>query len=355
MLAVVYHGPQDLRLEEIKIPIPVPGEILIKVEAACICGTDLRIYQGSHRKFPPGTVRIPGHEVAGRITKLGKGVKGYLEGQPVFIAPNWGCGHCWQCVRGKNNLCATYDAIGVTVNGAFAEYLLIPAPAVDQGNVITLTSNVDFVHAALIEPLACVLHGQDALDIEPGETVLIMGAGPIGILHIKLARFRGAAKVFVSEPEPNRLNKALQMGADNGINPLTHNMAAFINEETQGNGVDIIIVAAPIHSAMEQAVHLARIGGRINLFGGLPKDNPMIQIDTNQVHYKELRVTGTTACSTADCQRAADLVNAKLIPLGDLVDQRFPLSQANKAFQVAGDRQALKVALIPSDDQKKEL
>lgn len=347
MLAAVYHGPNDLRVEEVPVPTIGPGELLIRTLTASICGTDLRIFHGGHRMFPDGTVRIPGHEVVGTIAEIGSGVDGYCVGQRVFVAPNMGCGHCRECVQGKNNLCANYDAIGVTIDGGFAEYLRVPANAVQQGNIIPISESVDPAVAALMEPFACVLRGQNALQIRPGEVVLVMGAGPIGVMHTKLARLRGAGRVIVSEPIPNRAEQARRMGAHRVVNPMAENLRLVLDEESGGRGADVIIVAAPVHAAQESAVDLAAIGGRINFFGGLPKDRPAVQLNTNQVHYKELVLTGTTACSTADCWQAAEIVNAGLIDLSDLVSRRFPLKDAVAAFGLAEDRESLKIVLEP--------
>jgi L-iditol 2-dehydrogenase len=347
MLAAVYHGPQDLRIQDVPVPVIGSGEILIRVLDASICGTDLRIYHGNHRKYPPGTVRIPGHEVVGTIAEIGAGVGGYTIGQRVFVAPNMGCGHCRECTAGRNNLCANYDAVGVTLDGGFAEYMRVPANSVWQGNVIPIQDAVDPAVAALVEPLACVLRGQNALHIQPGEVVLVMGAGPIGVMHVKLARLRGAGRVIVSEPLPDRAAQAGRMGADRVVIPTQESLKEIVAAETGGRGADVVIVAAPVHAAQESAIDLAAIGGRINLFGGLPTDRPYIQLDSNRVHYKELVVTGTTACSTADCRQATDIVNAGLVDLSDLVSRRFPLAEAVRAFAAAEDRKSLKIVLEP--------
>ena len=347
MLAVVYHGPNDLRVEEVPVPVINPSELLIKVLAASICGTDLRIYHGNHRMYPPGTVRIPGHEVVGTIVETGKALSGFTIGERVFIAPNMGCGHCAQCVSGNNNLCATYDALGVTVDGGFAEYMRVPANAIQQGDVIRVSEAVDPAVAALMEPFACVLRGQNALSIKPGEVVLVIGAGPIGVMHTKLAKVRGVGRVIVSEPLPDRAEQASHMGADRVVNPTEENLQEVLNQESQGRGADVIIVAAPVHAAQESALTLAAIGGRINFFGGLPKDRPTINFDSNLVHYKELVITGTTACSTNDCWQATQIVNSGLIDLSDLVSQRYPLKDAVKAFAAAEDRKSLKIVLEP--------
>ncbi len=347
MLAAVYHGPNDLRVEDVPVPAIGMGEILVKVVSASICGTDLRIFHGNHRMYQPGTVRIPGHEVVGSIAALGSGVDNYSIGQRVFCAPNTGCGHCQQCITGNNNLCANYDAIGVTSDGGFAEYVRIPANSVRQGNVIPISESVDPAVAALMEPFACVLRGQNALHMKPGEVVLVMGAGPIGVMHAKLAKARGAGRVIVSEPIPERAVQARRMGADRVVDPGAEDLRTVLNDESQGRGADVIIVAAPAHAAQESALELAAISGRINFFGGLPKDRPTINFDSNLVHYKELLITATTACSTADCWQATQIVNSGLVDLSEVVSQRFPLKDALTAFAAAEDRKSLKVVLEP--------
>jgi len=347
MKAAVYHGPEDLRVEDLPKPDPGDRELLLKVQSASICGTDMRIFHGQHRMYPEGTTRIPGHEVVGTIAETGKRLQGFKKGQKVFIAPNMGCGHCDQCISGNNNLCKDYDAFGVTINGGFAEFMLIPEQAVRQGNIIPVDDAVDPAVAALLEPFACVLRGHNAVNIQPGDIVLVIGAGPIGLMHTKLAKVRGAGLVIVSEPMPARADQAKTSGANFTINPLEQDLESRIMEITKNHGADVIITAAPVHKAQEDALSVAAIGGRVNFFGGLPKDNPTIQFNSNLVHYKELIITGTTACSTADCWQASRLVNQGLIDLSDLVSQRFNLDQAQEAFASAENRNALKIVIEP--------
>jgi L-iditol 2-dehydrogenase len=347
MLAAVYHGPGDLRLEQVPLPQIGPDEALVKVLNASICGTDLRIYHGAHRKYPPGTVRIPGHETVGVIAELGKNVHGLEKGQRVFVAPNTGCGHCAQCISGNNNLCADYQAIGITIDGAFAEYVRIPAAAVFQGNLMPVREDLDPAVAALAEPFACVVRGQNALHIRPGEVVLVMGAGPIGIMHLLLARLRGAGRLLVSDLIPDRLSQAIALGADRAIDLNHEDQAQVVFAESNGQGADAVIVATPAHQAQEAALQLAAYRGRINFFGGLPKDRPTIHFDSNLVHYKELLVTGTTACSTQDCRQAAAIVNSGRVDLAPLISARFPLENALQAFAEAENRRALKVVINP--------
>jgi len=347
MLAAVYYGPDDLRVEQYPRPVTGSGDALVKVIQSGICATDLRILHGEHRKFPPGTIRIPGHEVVGEIVELGELVKGSQVGQLVFIAPNFGCGYCRQCITGNNNRCANYGALGITIDGSFAEFMRVPQAAIRQGNLIPLETHIDPASAALIEPFACVYRGQEALKIRPGENVVIMGAGPIGVMHLLLAKLRGAGKVIVSEPIPERARIARDTGASLVVNPAAEDLATIIRHETKGEGADVVIVAVPSHQAQKESIGLAAIGGRINFFGGLPKDNHVIQLNSNLVHYNELVLSGTTACSSSDCRQAAEFVNAGLIDLSRLVSAHYPLKDAHQALQLAESGKALKVIIEP--------
>lgn len=348
MLAAVYHGPHDLRVENVPIPAIGPDEVLLRVLRANICGTDLRILRGGHRKFPPGTARIPGHEVVGEVAAVGSTVsEAYPIGRRLFVAPNMGRGDSRETISGNNNLDPEYEAIGITMDGAFAEYMRVPALAIRQGNLMPAAEGVDPAVAALIEPLACVWRGQTKIAVGAGDVVLVMGAGPIGVLHVMLARLRGATRIIVSEPAAARRNQALALGADAVVDPLNEDLAAVIAAESGERGADVIITAAPVKALQEQALELAAMGGRINFFGGLSKDDPFIHFNSNTVHYKELIVTGTTACSTYDCLRSAEIVNSGRLDLSPLITSAFPLAEANAAFAAAADGRNLRVTLIP--------
>ena len=348
MIAAVYHGPEDLRVEQFPTPSAGPGEVVLRVDYASICATDLRILQGAHRKYGPGTVRVPGHEVVGTVVELGKGANhSYRPGQRVFVAPNVGCGRCLQCAQGQNNLCANYDALGITLDGAFAEFMRVPAPFLQQGNLIPFDEALDGAAVALAEPFACVLHGQQALRIRSEDTVLIMGAGPIGIMHVLAARAAGAKKILVSEQAPERIQKAISAGADRVANFRKEPLADIVCAETNGHGADVIIVAVAIREAMETAPALAAIGGRINLFAGLPSGDTAIALDANLIHYKELVVTGTTACSTEDCRRSIGLISSGKTDLRGLISERYRLDQVMEAFRAVRGGRVLKVVLQP--------
>lgn len=348
MTAAVYRRPGELDVEQRAVPDIGPDEALLRVGGAGICGTDLRIFHGQHRKYPPGVTRVPGHEVAGDVVEVGANVKGLTVGDRVFVAPNVGCGHCRQCTTGNVNRCPDYEALGVTMDGAFAEYVRIPAAAVRQGNLIPIDQDADPAVAALIEPFACVLRGQRAVSIRPGDVILVIGAGPIGVMHVMLAGVQGAAHIISSEYVAQRLAQAERAGADTVVDAQEENLAAVVEDVTRGAGTDVVIVAAPAHAAQAEALQLAAVGGRINFFGGLPKDRPTVELDSNLIHYKELIVTGTTGSTNEDCRRAAALLSSGRVDLATLVTARFPLQQANEAFQVAEDRQSMKVVFEPS-------
>jgi len=354
MLAAVYHGPQDLRVEELQIPSIADGEMLLRVECASICATDLRIIQGSHRKFGPGTVRVPGHEIVGTLAEVGTKVKGYRVDDRVFIAPNVGCGHCRQCRAGLNNLCPDYDAFGITLDGGFAQYMRVTVPAIEQGNVILINQGADAASMALAEPFSCVMHGQEKVGVNASDIVLIEGAGPIGIMHLLLARLRDARRIIVSDRSNDRLVRASTLGADRVVDITREHLLKAVMDETDGAGPDVTIVATGATPALEAAVSLTAVGGRINFFAGLPKERPTISLDANLVHYKELIVTGSTGCSTNDCRRAAELVASGKVDLRPLIGERFPLLDAKLAIEAAQGQHGLKVVLEPGARPTKE-
>jgi L-iditol 2-dehydrogenase len=222
--ALVYHGPGDLRLEERARLEPGPGEAVLQVRACGICGTDLRILAGAHRAYPDGTVRVPGHEIAGVVVARGQHVA-VPEGTAAFVAPNIGCGACAPCRAGRVNLCRRPQALGITRDGAFAEEVLLPADLLAQGNLLPVPEACDLGAVALVEPLACVLRGARACAITNGDLVLIIGAGPIGLLHVRVARLWGAGMIVVSAHGAGRRARALEWGADHVVDADAEDLA----------------------------------------------------------------------------------------------------------------------------------
>jgi 2-desacetyl-2-hydroxyethyl bacteriochlorophyllide A dehydrogenase len=343
--ALVYRGPGALTLEDRPQPQPAAGEVVIRVRACGICGTDLKIARGEHRAFPAGTVRVPGHEIVGDIAAVGKAVRDLQEGQRVFVAPNVGCEVCAACRADRPNLCERPQAFGVTFDGGFAEYLLIPEAAVEQGLLMPLPPASDPAVFSTVEPLAAVIRGARATAMREGDVVVVCGAGPIGCLHVMVARARLAAQVIVSEPSEFRRNQALAFGADVAVAPdrLEETVAAV----SGGRGADVIITAVPVAAVQEAVIPLAAVGGRINFFGGLPAEASMVRIDSNLVHYRELVLTGTTANTTDDCREALELISTGRLDTEKLVTATYALSDTIDAFAAASAGEAMKVVITP--------
>lgn len=350
MKAATYRGAQDIAVEERPAPELSAGDARVVVESVGVCGTDVRIYKGEHRAYAGAAGRIPGHEIVGRLVEVaGEVPPGLSLDDPVFVAPNLGCGRCEQCARGNENLCPTTDGIGITLDGGFAEQLVVPARAVSAGNLIRLDEAGDRDAAVLIEPLACVLRGQEKVDVHEGDSVLVGGGGPVGLLHVALAVARGASLVICSEPSAARRDAARRAGAAVVVDPSQEDVGAVVAEATGGRGVDVVITAAPVHSMQTEAVQLAAVGGRVLFFGGLPKSRPTVELDSNAIHYKELLVAGTTASSLEDCRRAAELVTSGRIDLGGLVSDVFGLEDFSSAVEKVQDGSALKVVIRPQE------
>ena len=347
MNAAVYYGIKDIRVEEVPIPHINDREVLVKCKAAAICGTDLRIYNYGHSKIPVGVKVILGHELAGDVVEVGSRVNGIKEGARVFIAPNIGCGKCYLCLQGYYHLCNDYVAIGLPLDGGFAEYVKIPERAVEQGAILEIPQNLSYEEAAISEPMACVYNGFKRCPTEPGDIVLIFGAGPIGIMHIMMSKLAGASKVIVSETSDERLKKAGELGADILINSQTQDIEGIVTEETGGKGVNLVITACPVAEVQRLALRLASLHGKINFFGGLPNGKDEVNLNTNLIHYKELMVTGSHGSDTYHCRMALDLQASGKINLKPLISNKFSLRQAQQAFETALTGRGLKTIINP--------
>jgi L-iditol 2-dehydrogenase len=343
MLAVVYQGKGLIKVEDIPIPKINSDEILLKVRAASICATDIKIKEFGHFKNPSDKKIILGHEIAGEIVEIGSKIKKLETGMRVSLAPNIGCGVCDQCVSGQSNYCEDYFAIGITMDGAFAEYMKVPSDYIKQGNIFILPDHVTFEEASLGEPLSTVFCGSEAVGIGPADVVLIVGAGPMGVLHIMMAKLRGAQKVIVSEINDTRRDQALKFGADLVINPQKDNLKELIMSNSYGRGADVIIIAAPSGKAQEESFDLIARQGRIMFFGGLPKGQDIINIKSNVIHYKKIIVTGTTGQSILQYRKSMEIIAAKRIDVIKMISARYPLSEAETAFENAKSEDVLKI------------
>ena len=334
-----------MAVTEVPTPQAGPGELVLQVKAAMICGTDIRIYRGKKTKG----VRLPsiiGHEFSGGIVDVGPGLRGFAVGDRVSVEPVIPCHNCAYCKIGMENVCANRKAIGYKFDGAFAEYIRIPATAVAGGHVYKFPEGLAWEQAALAEPLGCCLNGQEKARVGLGDAVVILGAGPIGLMHVQLAKAAGARHVLVSEPVHHRRKMALELGADSVVDPRADDLAAAVKALTDSVGADAVILAIGVPALANQALSLARKGGRVNLFAGFSVGD-MPPMDVNLIHYNELLVTGTSALARHHYEKALRLIESGVVNVSSLVSHRFPLEQIDEAFAAAEGGLGIKVAVTP--------
>jgi len=345
MKAAVLRKPNELRVEEIEVPSISPDEMLVKVKACAICGTDIRIYHGTKTSgihYPS----VIGHEISGVVEACGKSVQGFQEGDRVSICPVIPCGVCYACQRGMDNICLNRTAIGYEYDGGFQEYVRIPGVAIRQGNIFKAPPDLSFEVLALIEPLACCYNGNRRSQIKLGDTVVIMGAGPIGLMHLQLARQTGATKIVISEPVDERRTLAGEMGADICVNPQEGDLVEVVMGETHGLGADVTLLAVGVPALVNEAFKITHKQGSVNLFAGFAGKGEST-IEANLVHYNELNVTGTASASRWHFSEAMKLVTSGQIDLEKLITHRFPLGEIDKALETVLEGRGLKVIVIP--------
>jgi L-iditol 2-dehydrogenase len=345
MKAAVLHRPNEIRVEEIRVPSTDSDEMLVRVKACAICGTDIRIYHGTKTRgihYPC----VIGHEISGVVEACGDSVQGFGQGDRISICPVIPCGVCYACQRGMDNICLNRTAIGYEYDGGFQEYVKIPGVAIRQGNIFKAPPNLSFEALALIEPLACCYNGNRRSQIKLGDTVVIMGAGPIGLMHLQLARQAGATKIIVSEPLDERRTLAGEMGADICVNPQKHDLTAVVMKETRGLGADVSLLAIGVPALINEAFSITRKQGSVNLFAGFAGrgESP---IEANLVHYNELNVTGTASAAPWHFGEAMKLAASGQIELEKLITHRFPLEEIGGALETVLEGRGMKVIVVP--------
>lgn len=336
MKKAIYQGIKQLQVVEAPIPSIGRDEILLKVKYCTICGTDLRIYNFGHRKVQPEDQRVLGHEFVGEIVAVGEGVTGWQPGTKVVVAPNYGCGQCHLCVQGWRQLCKDTQAFGITLDGGFQEYMRITSPAIQQGNIFEIPAGVSYEEAVLTEPLSCAYNCYETVNTRAGDIAVVIGAGPIGLMHVQLAKLCGAKEVILSEPVEERLLSGKDFGADVLVNPLKEDLGKIVEDRTAGRGADVVITACSIPEVQQQALEIAAVGGRVNFFGGLPKGKDVVPLVTNLIHYKQLVVTGNTGSNNEQFRRSLELIAAKRVDVKNLLGPIYPLENIKEAFEASG-------------------
>lgn len=331
MKAAVLEGVQKLFIKHREIPRCNEGEVLVQVKACSICRTDMKCYELGQRdlKLP----RVLGHEIAGVVAEIGSGVDQVKKGDHVQVSPGITCGHCEFCLKGQDNLCRQLKIMGFNYDGGFAEYLLVPAEGVRGGILNIIPPNITFEEASMTEPLACSLNMQEVLKITANDTMLIYGAGRLGILNALLAKNYGAKKVILIEPNETRLQKAGDFGFDYLINPVNSNVRKEILAITNNRGVDVVIPCCPETEAFNSGLQLLAPKGRFGFFSGLLSEESM-KFDLNLVHYKELTMIGAYGCTIAQNKKALALLGSDAVSVREIISKVISLEEVERGIKM---------------------
>lgn len=363
MKAAILTSTQTISIEEKPIPQVKAGSALLRIKSCAVCGSDLRIYHhGNARVKPP---RILGHEIAAEVLEVGRGVKKFKVGDRVSVGADIPCGKCVHCKQGRANCCDVNYAMGYQFDGGYAQYLLLDPLVVKLGPVQKFSKSLDFNTAALAEPLACCINGFErcfapVLAENPNRkgapaiqgTVVIFGAGPIGLMLAMLAKNYKARDVILIEPSIERIEFAKKLGFKHVLRS-SNNAAELIDQVmqiTKGAGAQYVLTACPNVEAHEQAVQMVAKRGVVNFFGGLPTSAPAAQISSNAIHYREAYVTGSHGSTPEQHARALRMIEKKQIDVHKLISHTFSLDDILKGFEVSKSRSGMKVVIKPNGD-----
>lgn len=336
MKAIVFHGVNNLALETVPVPEPAPGQVLVKIAACGICGTDPHILHGV---WPGGFPLIPGHEAAGEVVKLGEEVTSLKVGDRVAVDPNVGCGYCEFCHRGLVHLCKNQKPFGVFSPGGFAEYAVIAAT-----HAYKIPDNMSFEEAAMVEPAACCLRGSQMADIHMGKTVLVHGVGAIGNMNAQFARLCGATTVIVSDPVASRRELALTLGADYALDPITQDVYGEVRRLLP-DGPDVIMDCAGKVAIVEEAVTQVARGGTVVAFGVCPADEYM-KVSPAYINDNEITICGSYN-NPVTHYPGIQAIAAGRLHVKELISHRFSLDEYQEAFDTFGKEGTLKLLIKP--------
>lgn len=324
MRAAVFHGKNDIRVEEVKQPVPGPGEVVIKVKACGVCGTDMHIYEGAEGAATCNPPTILGHEFSGVVSETGPDVTDLKVGDRVCIDPNDTCGRCYYCKIGKAHFCENMVGIGTTTDGGFAEYCVVR-----EKQAYRFGSHLSFEEAAMAEPVACCLHGMDLTQVKPGQTVMIIGGGTIGLIMLQLAKLSGASTLIVLEPVASKRELAKKLGADVAVDPLSQDVKEVLNSYSI-KSVDATIECVGLKSTMEDAIRYVSKGGTAMLFG---LTNPSCEIPLKPFDVFRREITIKSSFINPYTQaRAVSLIESGKINVNELITDRLNLKDITKVF-----------------------
>lgn len=342
MKAAMLYGVGDLRVENVNVPEVKAGEVLVKVRAATTCGTDVKIFQ---RGYVGGVIKYPtvfGHEWAGDVAEVGEGVSWIKEGIRIRAGNSGPCLRCRMCEKEDYNLCENMTWLW----GAYAEYIKVPAPIV-RVNIQEIPSHVLYEEAAVAEPLACCLSGIEKCNIGTGDNVAIIGDGPIGLLHLQLARLKGASKIIICGLIEARLTTAKNLGADVTINGDAEECIGRVRQLTDGYGADVVIEAVGLPATWEQALKMVRRGGTVLEFGGCPPSS-VIKVETELLHYSDITLLGSFHATPVHFKRALNLIASGAVKIRPIITHKMGLDEIKDAFHILStSKDDLKIAIIP--------
>jgi L-iditol 2-dehydrogenase len=342
MKAAMLYGIRDLRVEDVETPKVGAGEVLVRVKAATTCGTDLKIFQRGYVEKVISLPTVFGHEWAGDVVEVGEGLEWPEKSMRVRAGNSAPCLRCTMCRKGKYNLCENM----IWLWGAYAEYIKVPARMV-LVNMQEIPKHVSYEEAAITEPLACVLHGVEEAKVRLGDSVAIIGAGPIGLLHLLTVKKMGAEKVIIVDLVEERLSFAETLGADSTINAEKENVVEKVRQLTGGYGADVVIEAIGLPATWERALKLVRKGGTVLEFGGCPPETE-IKINTEQIHYGEVTVMGAFHATPLHFRKALNLIASKTIDVEPLITRKMRLEDIGKAFEILStSKNQIKIAINP--------
>ncbi|MGH3361656.1 MAG: zinc-dependent dehydrogenase [Nocardioides sp.] len=348
MLALRFHAPEDVRLEDVPEPECGPAEVKIKVKNCSTCGTDVKIRANGHVNITRTTTM--GHEVAGEVVEVGEqALGGFAVGDRVQCIAAVPCGECHECGKGWMEVCQRQTSVGYQYDGGFAEYMVVPEQVLKVDGLNRIPDNVGFDEASAAEPFACAINAQEQLNIEEGDFVVVFGAGPIGCMHIRIARgVHKVGAVALVDINADRLKMSADaVSPDHVIDASTVDVVEEVMRLTDGRGADVIITATPANVTQEQAIAMAARQGRISFFGGLPKNEPHIRADSNLIHYRQLHVHGANGSSPAHNKRALEYISTGQVPVKDLITRHIPLTDVLTAFDIVKGGEAIKVTVEP--------
>jgi L-iditol 2-dehydrogenase len=344
MRAAVFQGVENIVVGDVTTPKLEAGEVLLEIEACSVCGTDMRTYHHGHKNIQ--APRVLGHEFVGRVVESAAPDAPVVVGDRVVMYIVLACGQCRHCRAGRANLCDDRTTMAYQHDGGFAQFMRVPSQGVRQ--LYTVQSDIPSVHMSLAEPLGCVINAYSRTRVGLKDSVVVFGAGPIGIMHALVARAQGAQRVVMLDVNAARLEGARGFDIDDTV--LVSSDGAHLEAVkalTNGEGPSVVIVAVSAASACADALVMAGKGGRVNFFAGLPKTNPSASLDLNQVHYKELEISGSFSENAHDFQAAKALIESGRFPANRIVTHELPLSRINDAWGLMASGEALKVTILP--------